>query len=50
MFQQNQDNRDSDAESERQEGVDLFYRTNHINITYDFVSKVPIHSLIYNTQ
>ncbi|KAG2722818.1 hypothetical protein I3760_02G144500 [Carya illinoinensis] len=32
--------RDYDAESQRQEGVENFYRTNHINQTYDFVKKM----------
>ncbi|KAJ0007319.1 hypothetical protein Pint_29529 [Pistacia integerrima] len=32
--------RDYDAESERQEGVENFYRTNHINQTYDFVKRM----------
>ena len=30
-------NRDYDAESERQQGVEDFYHINHINQTYDFV-------------
>lgn len=30
-------NRDYHAESERQLGVENFYRINHINQTYDFV-------------
>lgn len=34
-------NRDYDFESERQKGVEEFYRTQHINQTYDFVSKLP---------
>ena len=33
--------RDYDAESVRQEGVENFYRTNHINQSYDFVSNLP---------
>ncbi|XP_022843858.1 inositol oxygenase 1-like [Olea europaea var. sylvestris] len=32
--------RDYEVESERQEGVEIFYRTNHINQTYDFVKKM----------
>ncbi|XP_059644614.1 inositol oxygenase 1-like [Cornus florida] len=32
--------RDYDAESERQQGVENFYRTNHINQTYDFVKRM----------
>ncbi|GAY56433.1 hypothetical protein CUMW_171890, partial [Citrus unshiu] len=32
--------RDYDAEGERQEGVENFYRINHINQTYDFVKKM----------
>lgn len=28
-------------ESERQNGVEEFYRTNHINQTVDFVSDLP---------
>ncbi|CAI9757651.1 unnamed protein product [Fraxinus pennsylvanica] len=32
--------RDYEVESERQEGVENFYRTNHINQTYDFVKKM----------
>ncbi|KAL6585103.1 Inositol oxygenase 1 [Orobanche minor] len=32
--------RDYDAESERQEGVEVFYKTNHINQTYEFVKKM----------
>ncbi|KAL2516317.1 Inositol oxygenase 1 [Forsythia ovata] len=32
--------RDYEAESERQEGVENFYMTNHINQTYDFVKKM----------
>ncbi|KAL8458425.1 hypothetical protein ACS0TY_036080 [Phlomoides rotata] len=32
--------RDYDAESERQEGVEIFYKTNHINQTYDFVKRM----------
>lgn len=32
--------RDYDAETERQEGVELFYRINHINMTYDFVKRM----------
>jgi len=31
--------RDYDVESERQKGVEEFYRLQHINQTYDFVSK-----------
>lgn len=31
--------RDYDAESERQKSVEEFYRLQHINQTYDFVSK-----------
>jgi hypothetical protein len=31
--------RDYDAESERQKTVEEFYRLQHINQTYDFVSK-----------
>jgi len=31
--------REYDAESERQKGVEEFYRLQHINQTYDFVSK-----------
>lgn len=31
--------RDYEAESERQKGVEEFYRLQHINQTYDFVSK-----------
>lgn len=38
--------RDYDAESERQEGVENFYKTNHINQTYDFVSNSLISILI----
>lgn len=30
--------RDYDAQSERQKSVEEFYRVNHINQTYDFVS------------
>ena len=30
--------RDYEAESERQKSVEEFYRINHINQTYDFVS------------
>lgn len=32
--------RDYDAESERQEGVENFYRMNHIHQTYDFVKRM----------
>ncbi|KAK4487688.1 hypothetical protein RD792_005651, partial [Penstemon davidsonii] len=32
--------RDYDAENERQEGVEIFYKTNHINQSYDFVKKM----------
>ncbi|KAK6125151.1 hypothetical protein DH2020_041117 [Rehmannia glutinosa] len=32
--------RDYEAESERQEGVEIFYKTNHINQTYEFVKKM----------
>ncbi|XP_019192960.1 PREDICTED: inositol oxygenase 1-like isoform X3 [Ipomoea nil] len=32
--------RDYDGESERQEGVENFYRINHTNQTYDFVKKM----------
>ncbi|KAL4291422.1 hypothetical protein GQ457_14G006580 [Hibiscus cannabinus] len=32
--------RDYDVESERQQGVENFYRTNHINQTYDFVKRM----------
>ncbi|CAA2961631.1 inositol oxygenase 1-like [Olea europaea subsp. europaea] len=32
--------RDYEAESERQEGVENFYKINHINQTYDFVKKM----------
>ncbi|KAK2986904.1 hypothetical protein RJ640_024963, partial [Escallonia rubra] len=32
--------KDYDAESERQEGVENFYRINHINQSYDFVKKM----------
>ncbi|KAK4754328.1 hypothetical protein SAY87_002432 [Trapa incisa] len=32
--------RDYDAESARREGVENFYRANHINQTYDFVNKM----------
>lgn len=31
--------RDYNAESERQKTVEEFYRLNHINQTYDFVSR-----------
>ncbi|KAM5573178.1 hypothetical protein ABKV19_012955 [Rosa sericea] len=31
--------RDYNAESERQKGVEEFYRLNHINQTYDFAKK-----------
>lgn len=31
--------RNYDEESERQKGVEEFYRSQHINQTYDFVSK-----------
>ncbi|XP_023527685.1 inositol oxygenase 1-like [Cucurbita pepo subsp. pepo] len=32
--------RDYDAETERQEGVENFYKLNHMNQTYDFVKKM----------
>ncbi|EYU21425.1 hypothetical protein MIMGU_mgv1a015330mg [Erythranthe guttata] len=32
--------RDYDAESERQQGVETFYKTQHIHQTYDFVKKM----------
>ncbi|GER53477.1 Myo-inositol oxygenase [Striga asiatica] len=32
--------RDYEAESERQEGVEIFYKTNHINQTLEFVKKM----------
>nr|AND76215.1 inositol oxygenase 1-like protein [Calotropis procera] len=32
--------RDYDAESERQEGVENFYRMNHVHQTYDFVKRM----------
>ncbi|XP_012455200.1 inositol oxygenase 1 [Gossypium raimondii] len=32
--------RDYHVESERQQGVETFYRTNHINQTYDFVKRM----------
>ncbi|XP_016193357.1 inositol oxygenase 2-like [Arachis ipaensis] len=35
--------RDYDAESERQKGVEEFYRLQHINQTYDFVKKMREH-------
>ncbi|GFP83908.1 inositol oxygenase 1 [Phtheirospermum japonicum] len=34
------DFRDYEAESERQEGVEIFYKTNHIHQTYEFVKKM----------
>ena len=33
--------RDYDAESDRKDGVENFYRINHINQTYDFVRRSP---------
>jgi hypothetical protein len=33
------DHRDYDAESERQKSVEEFFRLQHINQTYDFVSR-----------
>lgn len=33
-------NRDYDVESTRQKSVEEFYRINHINQTYDFVSTI----------
>ena len=38
--------RDYDVESERQKGVEEFYRLQHINQTYDFVSK-PICWIVF---
>ncbi|KAL1364206.1 hypothetical protein HN51_012369 [Arachis hypogaea] len=35
--------RDYDAESERQKGVEEFYKLQHINQTYDFVKKMREH-------
>lgn len=38
-------NRDYHEESERQKGVEEFYRTNHINQTVDFVSGISLTKL-----
>ena len=43
--------RNYDAESERQKGVEEFYRLQHIKQTYDFVSKVYFpQTCIYTLQ
>jgi len=41
--------RDYDIESERQKGVEEFYRLQHINQTYDFVSKAICWIVFTNT-
>lgn len=39
--------RDYSVESERQRDVEEFYRTQHINQTYDFVSKFTLDVIIF---
>ena len=40
--------RDYDAESERQKTVEEFYRLNHINQTYDFVSAMHLFAVSFS--